>query len=354
MPTKKLKKHVNTTIRKHAADACLRIAFLACAAIFMHAAGASAQNAWSLEHEAARNTLTEPKLLARTGFLCDRLCEGRATGTRGNVEAAFWIQRYFMKYGLLKFGDSYAHRIHAGNGTLGRNVMGMLPGSTHFSRDRYVIIGAHFDHLGILGGKMYPGADSNASGTVALISLVQMFSAMRMIGKTHDSNVIFVAFDGKESDMAGSQALWRMIEDGELMDPQSGRPVTKDKISLMVNIDQIGCTLSPPDPARKDYIIMLGAHSLKPSKRELLKACNRMFAIDLDINLTYYGSENFTRMFYRLSDQRVFIDNGIPAVLFTSGITMNTNKTRDIPETIDAGIMKKRILLIYHWIDKML
>ncbi len=230
----------------------------------------------------------------------------------------------------------------------------MLPGSTHFSRDRYVIVGAHFDHLGILNGKMYPGADANASGTVAMINLAKMLSAMRKIGKTHDSNIIFVAFDGKEADMAGSKAFWRMIENGQLKDPQTGAVITRKQISLMVNIDQIGSTLSPLRPDRKDFMIMLGTHSLKPVKRELLQACNRMFAIDLDISLTYYGSENFTNMFYRLSDQRVFVDNGIPAVLFTSGITMNTNKTRDTPQTLDTEIMRKRILLMYHWIEKML
>jgi hypothetical protein len=78
----------------------------------------------------------------------------------------------------------------------------------------------------------------------------------------------------------------------------------------------------------------------------MLHKCNSMFAIDMEIDLTYYGSKNFTRMFYRLSDQRIFIDNGIPAVLFTSGITMNTNKTRDNAQTIDTEILRKRIFLI--------
>ena len=59
-------------------------------------------------------------------------------------------------------------------------------------------------------------------------------------------------------------------------------------------------------------------------------------------------------MFYRLSDQRVFIDNGIPAVMFTSGITMNNNKTRDKATSLNYPILKKRIYLIYHWLEKML
>jgi hypothetical protein len=101
-------------------------------------------------------------------------------------------------------------------------------------------------------------------------------------------------------------------------------------------------------------MIMLGTHSLKYNKRKLLDECNRKSGIGLDLALDYYGSPNFTQLFYRLSDQRIFIDNGIPAVLFTSGITMNTNKTRDTAQTIDTEILRKRIFLMYHWLEKML
>lgn len=330
------------------------IALAICTSFLFSTGQIQAQNAMAAIHEPAKSTVTAERLLSQVGFLCDSLCQGRATGTRGNTEAAFWIQRHFSDAGLMKFGETYAHRVYIGKGVIGRNIIGMLPGSEHFSRDRYVIVGAHYDHLGILNGAFYPGADANASGTAALVNLAQMLATIRKTGKSHNSNIIFVAFDGKECDMAGSKALWRMIENGELKDPQTGETITKRKISLMVNIDQIGSTLAPLRPQRQDYLIMLGTQSLNPIKRDLLKTCNRMFAIDLDIGLTYYGSENFTKMFYRLSDQRIFVDHGIPAVLFTSGITMNTNKTRDLPQTLDMDVMRERIFLIYHWIEKML
>lgn len=312
-----------------------------------------AQNAMSREHQPAKKTVTEAKLLRQLGFLCDSLCNGREFATQGGTEAAFWIQREFERIGLMKMGGSYGKKVYAGSGRLGRNIIAMLPGSKHFTRDRYVIVGAHYDHLGELAGKVYPGADANASGTVALINIAEMLKALRDYGKSHNHNIIFVAFDGKEKNMAGSGAFWRMIENGELKDPQTGKVITKEKISLMINIDQIGSTLSPLKSGRKDYMIMLGTESLKPIKRDMLNICNRMYGIDMDIDLTYYGSKDFTRMFYRLSDQKVFVDNGIPAVLFTSGITMNTNKTWDTPETLDMSILKKRIFLIYHWIEKM-
>ncbi len=316
--------------------------------------GASAQNMMIREHQSARRLVTSSTLQERIGHLCDSLCEGRGSGQRGGGLAALWLQREFKRIGLMRMSGGYAHAVPLKDGKYGRNIIGMLPGSKATTRDRYVIVGAHYDHLGTLNGKMYPGADANASGTAALLSLAEMLSEYKAGGRTHDSNVIFVAFDAKEHDMAGSKALWRMIENGQLRDPQSGKTIGKDQIALMVNIDQVGCTMSPLASGRKDYMIMLGTESLKPIKRDMLRICNRMFAIDMEIDLTYYGSRNFTRMFYRLSDQRIFVDNGIPAVLFTSGITMNTNKPRDNAQTIDMEILRKWIFLIYHWLEKML
>ena len=315
---------------------------------------ATAQNMMIREHQSSRRLVTNSILEARIAHLCDSLCEGRGSGQKGGGIAAIWLQREFERVGLMKMSGGYAHAVPLKDGRYGRNIIGMLPGSKTTTRERYVIVGAHYDHLGILDGKIYPGADANASGTAALLSLAEMLSEYKDGGKIHDSNVIFVAFDGKEHDMAGSKELWRMIKNGQLIDPQSGKTITKEQIALMVNIDQIGCTISPLESGRKDYIIMLGTDSLKPIKRDLLRICNRMFAIDLEIDLTYYGSKNFTRMFYRLSDQRIFVDNGIPAVLFTSGITMNTNKPRDNAQTIDTEILRKRIFLMYHWLEKML
>ena len=320
----------------------------------IHAPEVAAQNAMSKEHLPAKRVVTESKLNMQLAFLCDSLCNGRGFTTRGGAEAGFWINREFERIGLMKIGGSYGRAVYDGVGRIGHNIVGMLPGSKHFSRDRYVIVGAHYDHLGELGQKMYPGADANASGTVAMINLAEMLKALRDYGKSHNYNILFVAFDGKEQDMAGSKAFWRMIENGDMKDPQTGKTITKEKISLMVNIDQIGSSLSPLKSGRKDYMIMLGNDSLKPIKQDMLTICNRMYAIDLDIDLTYYGSPDFTRIFYRISDQRVFIDNGIPAVMFTSGITMNTNKTWDTPESLDIEVFKKRIFLMYHWIEKMI
>ena len=332
---------------------CTKLMIIVMIILFSHA-DIPAQNVWVREHEPARNLVTEERLAEYVAFLSDSLCQGRASGTVGNAGAAFWIHRQFAQCGLLRFSDTYAKRVYLGDGKAGHNIIGMLPGSSRKHCDSYIIVGAHYDHLGILDGKMYPGADSNASGVVAMISLARMISHMQKDGRTYGSNIIFVAFDAKEHSMAGSKAIWRLIENGSLKDPVSGKRISPDKIRFMVNIDQIGSSLVPVREHRKDYIIMLGNSSLDESQREVIESCNRFYSVNLDISHSYYGSENFTKVFYRLSDQRVFIDNGIPSVFFTSGITMNTNKTYDKASSLDYRTFKKRIYLMYHWIDKMI
>ena len=304
---------------------------------------AHASDSWSKEREKAKSLITQEKLGREVSFLTDSICQGRASGTKGNLEAAMWIRRKFEEAGLIGMTDSWTQGFSIKNGIRGHNVIGMLPGSKSIPCDRYVIIGAHFDHLGMLDGKMYPGADSNASGVTAMTSLAEMFGAMRQMGKIYGSNIIFVAFDAKEFDLKGSSALWDMIEYGRLRNPLTGEAVTKDKISL-----------APIRDERKDYIIMLGTSSLKKDRRELLHRCNIEEGIGMDISLDYYGSENFTKIFYTLSDQKVFVEHKLPAVLFTSGITMNNNKTWDRTDNLDLEIYLKRIRLMYHWIEKML
>lgn len=313
----------------------------------------SAQDIWEKERQMAKASVTTEKLHEDISFLSDTICQGRATGTEGSMEAAKYIIKRFKDAGLSMPGDEWFKRFHISHNVKGTNVIGFLSGSKSIPCDRYIIIGAHYDHLGTIGGKLYPGADANASGVAAMTALAEMFGIMRKMGKILDHNLIFVAFDAKELGFRGSEALWNLIDYGNLANPESGEKITSDKISLMVNIDQLGSTMAPLRKERKDYLIMLGTSSLGKDRRQVLNTCNNRPDLRMDIGLDYYGSKNFTKMFYRLSDQRIFVDNKIPAVLFTSGITMNTNKTTDTVSTLDLEILQKRIWLIFHWIETM-
>ena len=307
----------------------------------------------------ARNVVWEAKLQRQVSFLADSLCNGRGTGTSGGTEAAFFILRRFREAGLEPMcgsGDAkvYAQSFRTESGAVGHNVIGFMNGSKKIHKNEYIVVGAHFDHLGHFGGKMYPGADDNASGIVAAISLAEMFRMSKIIGKAYFKNVIFVAFDAKEKGMAGSQAFWTALENGKLHDPATGKTILPEMVSLMVNIDQIGCSLSPLASGREDYLLAVDGGTFGSRESELLDWCNNTFGTNLELCHSYYGSANFTKVFFKITDQNIFAQHKIPSVLFTSGITMNNYKSWDTAETLNYEVLKRRIWLIWHWLEYQL
>lgn len=283
----------------------------------------------------------------RIRMLTDRLCEGRATGSRGGLLAGMWIAGEFDRIGLNMADSSYFRSFTTASGEKGRNIIGILPGSG----DRYILVGAHYDHLGTLGSTLYPGADSNASGVAALLSLAERLSGE---GRKYAHGVIFVAFDAKQHGMGGSREMVRLLRNGALTDPSSGKPVYLRNIDLMVNIDQVGGTSEPLSSGRKDYLIMLSDEY--SSRRQALIAANGgKDGPALDISFSYYGSKDFTNVFYRkVADQRSFLEAGVPAVMFTSGITRYNNKPSDTPEVIDFAVLGRRIELMYRYLKRAL
>lgn len=302
--------------------------------------------------EEARAAVSEKKLIRDIEFLSDSLCQGRATGSPGAAEAAFWLSRRFRKLGLLPFGGSYAHGFSIQSDSKaagGRNIIGFIPGDEKKSRG-YIIVAANYDGLGIIGGRYYPGADSNASGVAAMLGLAGMAAASRDLGRSYGAGVIFVALDAKLRSMAGSAALWEEIAGKELADPVSGRRITRSDIRLMVNLDQIGSSLSPVNPGRRDYLLMLsGGFGIKEMEKSNLSK-----GTGLDLSYSYYGSSDFTYTFYRrIGDHRIFVEHHIPSVLFTSGITLNNNKPSDTVESLDPSVLKRRVYLIWNWLERI-
>ena len=278
--------------------------------------------------------------------LCGPACNGRRTGTPGGKHAAEYIARRFQDLGLKPLkGTSYELPFTVSEGVKGYNVAGIFPGQS----DKYVVVGAHFDHLGRLDGKLYPGADKNASGVSAMLALGNMVRKMISLGKNYNKGLILVAFDAKEMNLAGSEAFVQALKDGSLRNPSTGNAIRIQDVSLMINLDILGSTLRPADGGREDYLLVLtGSNAYLHSS---IRARNEGEHINLELIGSYYGSEDFTRLFYkRVSDQKAFLDNSVPAVMFSSGITMNTNKPADTPETLDYAVLRRRILLIYYFL----
>ena len=268
--------------------------------------------------------------------LCDSVMEGRGSGTRGGEAARSYIRSYFKDLELkpFYFKDTYAFR-H--NDTIRmHNVLGVVPALQPC--DKYIVVSAHYDHLGVIKGKTYPGADDNASGVAALLTLANMCTEMRRDSVGPFVNILFVAFDGKEYSMAGSK---RFISD---------LPFDPANIVCEINMDILGSTLVPVHK-NPEYLIVLGRNTLPENLRGIIANCNRSRGLNLDIDYTFYGSDDFTRTMYRLGDHYPFNQKGVPALLFTSGFHQHTLKTSDTPAIIDYKVLAKRTKLIFNTIQ---
>ncbi len=271
-------------------------------------------------------------------YLAHPLTEGRASGTRGKELAEHFLVEQFRAAGLKPWHWNYTQSFRHADSIAVRNVVGLLPALE--PSDEYIIIGAHYDHLGRLGHTVYPGADDNASGVTALLSLARMFCAMKADGMGPRKNLLFVAFDGKELDLAGSRYFVRHLD------------IPKESITAMVNIDMLGTDLVPPRRNR-EYLIVLGENTLPDSYQGYLSyICSRtLYKMDLD--LTFYGSRNFAKMMYESSDQHPFARAGIPAVLFTSAFHEHTYKKTDTPAIIDYPLLRKRTQVIFQFVNRL-
>lgn len=271
---------------------------------------------------------------------------GRATGTPGSAYVGSYIANEFRTYGLKEWRGKFNHPFPVFHGKniqpgvpplQGLNVVGYIP--SHIKNSNYIIIGAHYDHMGILQGRCFPGADDNASGVTVLLELAKAFGEMAQ-HELITSNIVFVAFDANNLNNAGSKEF------------VSGLNISPDKITCMINIDQIGSNLAPPGKD-SSYLLILGADKLREWDKEQLTFCNRFTDRPLHIDFTYYNSTAFYNIFYKLSDQNAFTEKEIPSLLFTSGITNYTNKEGDDLSKISFPVLDQRIRLIYKFLYQL-
>lgn len=322
--------------------------------VTLAASQALAQSAWTTGRNSVENYPSVEALTYDINTLCSRENAEAGRDAYGMTPNTSFIGSKMAEAELMPLiGKSYIQSFTTPGGKKGCNVVGMLEGFRRTGPKRYIVVGAHYDNLGIINGSFYPGADSNASGVAALLEIANSFRQQRTNFQLYSGNIVFVAFDRFMDGRAGSQALWDAMFNGDIIDPVSHTAITPNRVIAMVDLDQIGCTLVPVKKDVENYIIALGEKSLPESKKGVLSRCNDFYGCGLEISDTYYGSERFTKSFYALGDRRIFINEGIPTMFFTSGITDNNNRVSDTPETINAEVLRKRAILIFRFIEKL-
>lgn len=330
-----------------------KLAISALLCVILGTCTALSQSDWRTPGQKSLSNCPKAKdLRDETFFLCDSLRQGRARMSRGHADAAFYIASRLRALGCTPVNGEYSHSFMVSDSTdLGHNILGVMHASASASA-RYIVVGAHYDGLGIIEGEMYPGADANAAGVGVMLQIAQAFHKQLLDGLKYNFNILFVAFDSYLDGREGSRRLWQAIARGRITDSANGRRIRPENIALMIDLDQVGSNLAPVHQDRPDYIMAIGEQTLPSAARGILDRCNKFYGLGLDVCKSYYGSAGFTDAFYKLGDRKHFIRAGIPTMYFTSGIAPTTNKPSDTPESLDYDVLEKRATLIFRFIEK--
>lgn len=193
-----------------------------------------------------------------------------------------------------------------------QNVVGVIRGSDPKLAEEAIVIGAHYDHLGLgernslapsQAGKVHAGADDNASGTAALLELASALSKRR---RDLRRSVVFLAFSGEELGLLGS--AW-----------YTKSPVWPLEITAaMINLDMVG--------RPRDGKLYVGGVGTSPGFRAIVEAANRT-GLQLAFQESGYGS----------SDHQSFYVKNVPVLFFFSGLHADYHKPSDTPEKIQSA-----------------
>lgn len=274
--------------------------------------------------------------------------EGRCTATDGQRKAAAYIALEMERYGLIqvakdsnglaswyqtwpfvkRFGDNKKYHAHSDN------VMGILPSTV--PSNEYIVLSAHYDHLGIVKDSLYNGADDNGTGTSALLELIRLHHNYVPI---REKNILFIFFSGEEKGLLGSKYF-------------SENPVVPlESIYCNVNIDMIGRADSA-HLVDSNYIYVIGSNRISTKLDSLLQSANageRAMALDYT-----YNDPNDPLRLYERSDHYHFAKHGIPVAFFFSGLHPDYHKPSDDIEKINLEVLYWRMMLVFRFSNQLL
>lgn len=142
--------------------------------------------------------LDSTQLVADIEYLASDVCEGRKPGTLGHTKAVERIIGRLSTFGLDSFSARFSQNYAGFFGSQGQNIIGWVKGTAN--PDKYIVLSAHYDHLGkTADGKVYYGADDNASGVACLLALAKYIEQ-----HPHKYSVVFAFFDQEETGLEGS------------------------------------------------------------------------------------------------------------------------------------------------------
>ncbi len=243
-------------------------------------------------------------------YLASDTCEGRGLGSPGHALAKERIAARMRQAGLDSFDKTLIQNFRRkyNYGQLeGSNIIGWIKGTLY--PEKYIVISAHYDHLGKSGSNIYYGASDNASGTACLLAMAVYFKQ-----NPHQCSLIFAAFDMEEIGISGSSAFVENLPS----------PLSLSNIRLNLNVDMI---------ARNDNneIFVCGIYhspSLIYAVKETQYKTNANLLMGHDTGSIY---DNWTN----LSDHLSFHKKGIPFLYIGVEDHADYHKTTDTYDKIN-------------------
>lgn len=284
------------------------------------------------------NLVSKEEIKNNLFFLASDQLEGRMSGKKGNILAAEFIQKQFESFGLKTINQRFKiRRMNPGpknewGNDFTENVYAYIEGSDDHLKDQIVVVGAHMDHIGYGPSmsrsnelKIHPGADDNASGTVALIEIARCLSKIQnKIKRT----IVFMAFSAEEMGLLGSKFYCE----------NPVFPLSEPSISnhvFMLNMDMVG-------------YLGTGRHNVSfsdgDSSLEIEKIIN-------DLSKSYSFAKKITGRRSGGSDHACFYNKKIPIAFLHTGSHPHYHRPSDTPDKIDYEglyqITKYALELVY-------
>lgn len=268
-------------------------------------------------------------------YLASQELGGRYPGTTGDTLASAYIVSRLRSLKLKpvikgKKKAGYYHDFTYGKDVkrTTHNIIAVLPGKDKQLKNEYIVVGSHYDHLG-LGGQgsgsrrpdtvaVHPGADDNASGDAVVLELAKYLKKVRA-----KRSIIFAFFGAEEQGLIGSKNFLEWMKQGD--DKRINLPINIKGIVAMVNLDMVG--------RMRDNAMSVSGTGTSSQFKAMAEAVAEQTKLNISCTPDGYGP----------SDHASFVAQDIPVLFLTTGGHMEYHTPDDVPSTLNYDGMQQTL-----------
>lgn len=279
-------------------------------------------------------SITKSKLLEHFKIISSDLTKGRKVGSPGSEFVQEYIAHSLHSHNVSPFNNGYKHQFYLKESLIskakfGTNIVGLIPGK--INSKEYIVLTAHYDHLGMKGRRIFNGADDNASGTSALLAV-----ANKMASQSLNHNVLIIFTDSEENNLKGIKAF--LEQNSELV----------SKIKLNINMDM----LAGSKQSKRLHFVSKNLDLLL-SKDEIDEFNDNHFFTNFVIKQGFRREKHYLNRnvdWIKASDHYEFHKRNIPFIYYGVGTHKNYHTTNDTYENTNHNLLHQSANAIFNQI----